>query len=332
MFTYTLVLVAVSLVLIVLHPFVGKRIPVETPVYYLSVGFSLLLSLILPYGLARLNVFALILIYLCLILAFAFGLTWAGEQYFLKRRGRVSADPENRYVGRKVGQLAMETPGASFAAVLADLVSREPDGAPDEERAAGESAGPPAPEDTVPAAAGGGQADREDPVAAPQPVAAPPEETLPPAAPAAVHRQEPEGQAPAETSPQEAPEAGREERERCVARLRDLFRALAQKPPLEVRARLTLEVSEAYRELGQYWQAVEIIRTFLAGSGPPADGGTLNELIVNAAYCQAIWTILRDQGSGLPPHAGLPAETRTAARTLAGKLILEGGWLGEEIA
>jgi len=319
MFAYSLTLGAISLLFVVLYFFLGKHTGIEPPVYYLSVGFSLLLSLLLPYGLASVHPFGLILVYLLLIAAFALGLTWAREQYLAKHGGRVSADPENRYVGKKVGQLALDTPAPSFAKVLADEVA---------------ALEPAQPETDPFSEAARSHGEEEEPLspAAPAPSAPQVEEVSPPAAGDATVQETPE-QLPERTETPQAPDtaSGREERERHIARLRALFQALARKPPREERARLTLEASEAYRELGQYWQAAEVIRTFLAG-GLPADGAVLNGLIVNAAYCHALWTILRDAGYGSPPHAGLPPEVKSAAKSLAGRLILEGRWHGEKIA
>ncbi|MDA8334517.1 MAG: hypothetical protein M0Z41_05890 [Peptococcaceae bacterium] len=323
---YILLLVASSLVVVAVYFFLGKSIPVAPPVYYASVGFSLVLSIALPRLLAWLNVFSVIVVYILLIGLFSAGLTLVWERVLARGKARIPADPENVYVGKTVGLLtADDDPGeTAFAAVLARHMA-----------ATGTPVDPPpvAPETDPPEPDSGPEALVCD-EAPDEPVDQPDQAMDNPA-------DQPEvGQAAKRPEPEEAPPPGTdapartglspEERNGYTRELQGLFSELAARPPARTKARLMLRLSEVYRDLGQYWQAVEVVRHCLAGYAP--EGEILNAMIVSAAYCQAILQTLRTDGESPVPYRDLSAETRSRAAVLAGRLILRGGWQGEEIA
>ncbi|HUW63818.1 MAG TPA: hypothetical protein VMW83_03830 [Spirochaetia bacterium] len=355
--SYILLLLAASLVVVAVYFFLGKSIPIEPPVYYTSVGFSLLLSVALPYFLASLNVFGVVIIYILLILFFSLGLTVVREKLLLKR---IPADPENTYVGKKVGLLTGTTRSdePTFGEIMAQqLASIIPENAGREDPFLPQDTpeDPEAPEAETPAPeAPGDRLEEESPAPClPLEVTPPVLDEDPQAAtgpdvreqPGAAYQPEdldgdvvPEYQVTPETGEAAVPEtdapAGPRTKDRgqYAVALHGLFKALGMAPPLRVKARLTLRLSEVYRDLGQYWQAVEVIRTFLTAAGDSPDGEILNALIVTAAYCQAIQRILREEGLNPVPHADLTEGIRARSIKLAGKLILQGGWQGEEIA
>jgi len=299
MFTYILFLLAVSLVLIVVYAFPGKSIPVEPPVYYASVGFSLLLSMALPRLLVELNVFAVIAVYVLSIGFFAAAFTVIREKLLARH---IPADPESAYVGKAVGLLVRDDgPPEEFSRILARQMEE------------GEAVAPVPPVTQARQALpdNGARVREQEGTPVPAPAA--------PAEDAELKRTR-----PATTALQE--------RERYAGELRGLFRELGRRPPPRERAGLILRLAGVYRELGEYWQAVEVIRTFLRTAGNDIDGQALNSLIVTAAWCQAILLTLRSDGDAGVPYRDLAEGTRARAATLAGRLIIQGGWQGEEIA